>query len=77
MVEVEEGPGGDWYGQEWERLDQAGIAAAGEGWPVLEEVGEGSKGLHQKLETDSFEFLGRELGPEGGGKVLEEEGSED
>jgi hypothetical protein len=31
MVEVGEDPEWDWYGQEWERLDQAGNEAAWEG----------------------------------------------
>jgi hypothetical protein len=67
----------NWYGQEWERLDQAGNEAARGGWPVSEELGEGGKGFHQKLEIDSSEFLRRGLKLGGGGRVLEEEESED
>ncbi len=63
MAEVVEGPERDWCGREWERLDQAGSEAAQEEWPVLEELGEGGKGFHQKLETDSSEFPGRGLKP--------------
>jgi hypothetical protein len=46
-------------------------------WLVLLELGEGSRGFHQKSETDFSEFLERELRLGDEGKHLEEGESDD